>query len=154
MGGQKIVYGKRVCKECGAREEEGAAFYAGMGTRCAECFKKRVKRNYRNSIEERHEYEKRRNATPERQAQLQAGSVRYRERNPEKRKARNAANNALRDGKLKRRGCEVCGKRAQMRHEDYSKPLEVRWFCRKHHDETHASKRDPPPRPPEDLFED
>ena len=42
MGGQKIVYGKRVCKECGAREEEGAAFYAGMGTRCAECFKKRV----------------------------------------------------------------------------------------------------------------
>lgn len=41
----------------------------------------------------------------------------------------------LRRGKLKRQPCEVCGTRKQieMHHDDYSKPLAVRWFCRTHH---------------------
>jgi hypothetical protein len=44
----------------------------------------------------------------------------------------------LRRGKIERKPCEVCGdEKAQMHHEDYSKPLDVRWFCRKHHLELH-----------------
>lgn len=66
--------------------------------------------------------------------------------NPEKRKASWAVNNAIRDGNLVRQPCEVCGvsgKRDSGRslvhahHDDYSKPLEVRWLCDTHHNEHH-----------------
>lgn len=53
--------------------------------------------------------------------------------NKAKTAARHAVNNAIRDGRLKRGRCEVCGKRAEAHHVDYSKPLEVRWLCRRHH---------------------
>lgn len=46
----------------------------------------------------------------------------------------------LRRGKLERKPCEVCGEKAQMHHNDYSKPLEVTWLCRKHHLELHAKE--------------
>lgn len=54
--------------------------------------------------------------------------------------ARAYANVYLNRGKIERKPCEVCGGRAQMHHEDYSKPLEVRWLCRHHHMQEH--KRD------------
>jgi len=49
----------------------------------------------------------------------------WRERNPEKMKAHNAVNNAIRDGKLQPMPCVVCGEKAHGHHEDYSKPLDV-----------------------------
>jgi ERCC4-type nuclease len=58
-----------------------------------------------------------------------------RARNPEKKKARSAVSNAFRDGRLERKGCEICGTTAQAHHEDYSRALDVRWFCFKHHRE-------------------
>jgi len=58
-------------------------------------------------------------------------------RNPEKRHAEITLNNAVRDGKVQRQPCEVCGNKAQAHHDDYSKPLDVRWFCHKHHAELH-----------------
>jgi hypothetical protein len=59
---------------------------------------------------------------------------------PDKAHARDAVGNAVRRGKLIRQPCEVCGSpNADAHHEDYSKPLEVRWFCRAHHLELHVS---------------
>jgi hypothetical protein len=47
---------------------------------------------------------------------------------------------AIKTKTLVRQPCEVCGApRAQAHHEDYSKPLEVRWFCQKHHAELHKT---------------
>jgi hypothetical protein len=47
---------------------------------------------------------------------------------------------AIRNGKLKRQPCEVCGttERIEAHHDDYSKPLEVRWLCTTHHAEHHS----------------
>jgi hypothetical protein len=40
----------------------------------------------------------------------------------------------LQRGVLKREACEVCSsEKTEMHHDDYNKPKEVRWFCRKHH---------------------
>lgn len=45
---------------------------------------------------------------------------------------------AVRQGLIYRGACEVCGANdAQGHHEDYSKPLEVRWLCPTHHREEH-----------------
>jgi len=63
-------------------------------------------------------------------------------RNQHKRRAHNVVSNALRDGRLHRHPCCICGNKAQAHHEDYSKPLEVIWFCPKHHGQHHASQRD------------
>ncbi len=40
----------------------------------------------------------------------------------------------VRRGKVLRKPCEVCGElRAEPHHEDYRKPLVVRWLCVRHH---------------------
>lgn len=59
--------------------------------------------------------------------------------NVEKRKAHSAVNYAVRSGRIKKLPCEVCGSkvRIQGHHDDYSKPLEVRWLCQVHHKELH-----------------
>jgi len=47
--------------------------------------------------------------------------------------------NALRDGKVVKRPCEVCGDpKSQGHHEDYSKPLDVVWLCTVHHGARHS----------------
>lgn len=44
---------------------------------------------------------------------------------------------AIRDGHLTPAPCELCGQEAVAHHDDYSKPLEVRWLCRAHHSQWH-----------------
>ena len=47
----------------------------------------------------------------------------------------------VRKGILIKSSCEVCGeKKVEGHHDDYNKPLEVRWLCRKHHDEHHRNE--------------
>lgn len=49
-------------------------------------------------------------------------------------RARRAVHVALTTGALTRLPCEVCGSATvDAHHEDYSKPLDVRWLCRSHH---------------------
>lgn len=61
-----------------------------------------------------------------------------------RRSAGRAISNAIRDGKLTRQPCEVrkCKEPfAEAHHDDYSKPLDVRWLCKKHHTEHHVKLR-------------
>lgn len=63
----------------------------------------------------------------------------YRKRNPIKYKAHNLVNSAIRGGRLFKSPCEICGSEEKIHahHDDYSKPLNVRWLCNTHHDEWH-----------------
>ncbi len=64
-------------------------------------------------------------------------------RHPQKAIAHNAVNNAIRDGNMVKKPCERCGSTdSEAHHEDYSKPLDVMWFCPKHHAERHVELRD------------
>lgn len=59
-----------------------------------------------------------------------------------KQRARTALSQAVKAGKVKRGLCEKCGDpRSHGHHDDYTKPLEVRWLCKKHHDEEHRKKK-------------
>ena len=58
----------------------------------------------------------------------------YRERNPEKVRARKIVFSNLRGGHVKRLPCKECGnEKSEAAHSDYSKPLKVTWLCKEHH---------------------
>ena len=72
-----------------------------------------------------------------------ASLKRWNEKHSEKRLAHNAVSNAIRDGRLLKKPCERCGNPdSEGHHDDYSKPLDVKWLCPKHHAERHVQLRD------------
>ena len=98
------------------------------------------------SPENREKQKERSNAwkksNPERHAEL---AREYRLRNPQKTKAQNQLNYALRMGKVIKSPCEVCGtsERVHAHHHDYSKPYDVKWLCYLCHKAAHpVSKED------------
>jgi hypothetical protein len=53
---------------------------------------------------------------------------------PDKVRAHQILNRAIRSRKIKRSPCEMCGaKKVHAHHDDYSKPLVVRFLCPAHH---------------------
>lgn len=63
-------------------------------------------------------------------------------RNPIKRKAHKTVENALLSGRLSRKPCETCGRqKVQAHHDDYNKPLDVRWLCSSCHHQHHHQIR-------------
>ena len=70
--------------------------------------------------------------------------LRYRAKNPEKRKANSIIRTAIVYGKIHRPShCTICNKQCvpEGHHPDYSKPLEVIWVCKKCHTHYHWSLR-------------
>ena len=51
--------------------------------------------------------------------------------------ARNVVDNALRRGWIRPKPCEICGGEAEAHHADYAYALEIRWFCKPHHEILH-----------------
>ena len=114
--------------------------------KCKEC----AKRDSRAQGTDK-EYDRKRNVLPHRVAAREAyakteagkrarirGTRAYRLKYPAKTKARNMVGNAVRDGKLFREPCGDCGaEKAHAHHDDYAKPLNVRWLCPAHHREWH-----------------
>ena len=67
---------------------------------------------------------------------------RHRKKFPDKARARVTAQRAVSKGTLVRQPCEVCGATdSEKHHDDYNKPLDVRWLCPKHHAEHHVLLR-------------
>jgi hypothetical protein len=57
-------------------------------------------------------------------------------------KARDIALEAFKTGKLKQENCYICDAvRTEMHHEDYSKPLDVMWLCKRCHTAVHTMYR-------------
>ena len=131
----------KICSCCGLSKPVAAfqvrkASKDGRTASCGHCLSKRDKAR----------------DTPERAAQRKSyqhgvGKVyankakrNYIKRNPIKRSATIAVGNAIRDGKLIKKCCEVCGNvESFAHHDDYNKPLLVRWLCDFHHKEWHKS---------------
>ena len=57
--------------------------------------------------------------------------------------ARATMNNAVRNGRLTRKPCEVCGVAPAQGHHPrgYDNPLDVVWLCQRHHNEAHGRGR-------------
>ena len=64
-------------------------------------------------------------------------------KHPDRQPANNRLNKAVQKGFLIRSSCDICGttERIEAHHDDYSKPLDIRWLCERHHKEHHARMR-------------
>lgn len=73
---------------------------------------------------------------------LRRAGVAWYARNKHKKKAQTKVSRAIQTGKLHKHPCEVCGEPdSQAHHDDYSKPLDVKWLCVKHHNDLHVELR-------------
>lgn len=132
------------CFKCG-EEKQFDEFYKhptmadGYLGKCKECTKKDVKERYYNEIDKIRDYEKKRFKNPKRKMSVAKYQRKRRKNYPLKKIANVAIRNAVRDNKLKKQPCEVCGStKSQAHHDDYSKPLDVRWLCFLHHRKIHG----------------
>jgi len=144
----KWEYMKKQCFKC-KRTKELKYFYThkqmadGHLNKCKSCAKKDVQKRYDdpNNRKKITDYEKKRNKRPERKLNRLKYNRKRRLNNPGKIKARNAVNNAIRDGRLIKEPCEVCGNiKSEGHHPDHRSPLKVIWLCLKHHREHHGQK--------------
>lgn len=139
------------CKSC-LEEKDGADFYASNKSKCKECVKAEVRANRIANIEHYRSFDRMRASQPHRvKARLayqetdafrvshKNATKKYIEEQPKRRSAQVAVGNALRDGKLRRLPCLVCGKKAEAHHPDYDRPLDVMWLCPEHHKQAHAA---------------
>lgn len=116
----------------------------GHLNKCKECTKLYVKGHYRAHKDHYREYERARDKRAERKAAKLKYSRARKQRFPHKAKANSMVGNAIRDGRLIRQPCEVCGEqRTEAHHDDYNKPLDVRWLCFVHHREHHGQEAAP-----------
>lgn len=106
----------------------------GRLNKCKECAKSDSKKNRDKNIDYYREYDRGRGCRTSFEY-----TKKYRESYPNKYKAHNMVNNAIRDKKLHAEPCEVCGTkdRVHAHHDDYLKPLNVRWLCAVHHFQWH-----------------
>ena len=147
---------ERACRSCGETKPLMDFYRQSNGSihrDCKECWKAYVRANRLARVDQYREYERSRATAPHRvearKAYAQTPEGReagrrakrsFRERNPLKRKAHVLVGNAIRDGRLMRQPCEACGdERAQAHHDDYGKPMDVRWLCVTHHAEWHKN---------------
>ena len=133
------------CFKCGA-EKALHEFYKhkmmadGHLNKCKECTKIDVRKHRRENDSVR-EYDRERSKLPERKSKTAEVTKKWRENNPDGYRAHYLLGNAVRDGRIKREPCEVCGDaRTHGHHEDYSRPLDVKWLCALHHHRHHANK--------------
>ncbi len=138
------------CKHCGRTKAE-TEFYESIQTYCKEHWRERVRQNRMENVEYYREFDRMRANRPDRvaareeYAKSERGRARHNatakswsNRNPQKRAAHVIVGNAIRDGRLVRQPCEVCGnEKSEAHHDDYSKPLDVKWLCTRHHVERH-----------------
>jgi hypothetical protein len=128
-----------LCRACNNEKTTGD-FYPGVASRCKECHKAAMKfRRLTNPAVQK--YDRERAKTPKRRANSRRISIAWRQEHPDAYKAQTAVNNALRDGRLTKQPCAICGteKHVHGHHSDYSKPLAVKWLCAKCHHRIHAT---------------
>lgn len=141
-----------ICQTCAADKPEDDFYRQNAGSgrhlHCKECVKARARKYRADNLEYVREYDRNRGQLQHRREANRIRSKSYSHlprkewiaRNREKRNAHIALNNALRAGKItKPERCEKCNGTYGIHghHDDYSKPLQVKWLCRFCHGERH-----------------
>jgi hypothetical protein len=123
---------RKRCERCGG-------WRRGKNGSCADChaaYCREYRRSHRGAINASNRAYRKENPAATRE-----GLRKWREKNQHKHRAHWTVSAAIASGKLKRLACEVCGsENSHAHHEDYAKPLEVRWLCPLHHSKVHQGR--------------
>lgn len=126
------------CSECGEVKPLDE-FYKhpqmkdGRLKQCKSCKSNAVSRNRADRVDYYRKYDSER-----KNRKTTESGKRYRDKYPIKCKAKALVCRAIRAGNLFKEPCEKCGSEiVDAHHDDYAKPLNVRWLCRVHHCKWH-----------------
>lgn len=136
---------KKVCSCCSKTLpldafQVRAASSDGLTAACKSCLRIRDSEKYKKFRDKRISQQKAYAESDAGKLSHNASCVKWKEKFPNKRKAHNLVNNYIRDQKLLSEPCQTCGstERVHAHHDDYSRPLNVRWLCAAHHRQWHA----------------
>lgn len=129
------------CPRCG-ESKPSSGFHKdkhranGITAYCAQCRNERFRQEVpKNRAYHTERVRRERAANPRGQ---RAAARRQAELKPKAVYAIGVIRNEIKRGRLQRQPCEVCGnKYSHGHHDDYDKPLSVRWLCPVHHAEWH-----------------
>ncbi len=128
----------KTCFKCGA-EKPLTEFYRhkqmtdGHLNKCKDCARADVAAHRLENIEEIRAYDRRRGSR-----QPDGYLPSYRRTYPKIAKAHRMVAYHVRVGNIARKPCEVCHTdRAVAHHDDYDRPLDVRWMCKAHYKQWH-----------------
>lgn len=121
----------------------------GHISKCKECTKADVTENRNRNLDYYQNYDRKRYDSGGKRGESSKEAIsRARERwvssHQLERKVHYTVGNAIRDGRLIRpSSCSECGTKGRVdaHHEDYSKPFDVTWLCRKCHAQTWTKER-------------
>lgn len=145
----------KTCKKC-LQEKSLDEFYPhprmhdGHLNKCKDCARADVTENRARNVEyyrnyDRLRYDEGRHFPNSPANDNRDRAKRWYTKNPEKKRAHAILARAIKAGKIRKpRICEDCGrfrKRIEGHHEDYSKPLSVRWLCKRCHSKTWTKPR-------------
>lgn len=129
---QRLSCGKCGKTKSGAEFPKDATRASGRASACGECYRKKKREEHKRhpGCNSYHALKHRLN-----NPQMYRDNARLnRQRHPKAAYARDVIRNEVKRGRLQRGPCETCGKkRAHGHHDDYDRPLEVRWLCPTHH---------------------
>ncbi len=144
------------CRVCNSEKQE-SEFYVSNLKKCKECIKESVKKNRNQNKDYYLAFDRKRANNPERvlarkiYTQTEVGKLAkkramgaYRKRYPMKYASHIIVSNAVRDGRLiPQTFCSCCKstEKIEGHHDDYTKPLEVRWLCEKCHKQWHRENK-------------
>ena len=113
----------------------------GHLNKCKECAKNDVALHRAANLEKVREYDRVRAKDKDRRKAAAISVRRWRAEDRRRSAAHRAVARAVRAGTLSARPCETCGNdKSVAHHDDYDKPLDVRWLCPPCHRQHHAAQ--------------
>ena len=113
----------------------------GYLNKCKQCCRRDATEHRNQNIEKVRAYDRERAKTASRIAHSIAVTRAWRAQDKRRSVAHSAVARAIRSGLLARLPCESCGNpQSVAHHDDYDKPLDVRWLCQACHRQHHVKE--------------
>ncbi len=140
-----IILTEKRCSKCGKHGKQKSldCFYSDkygrLWAKCKDCHKTQMQEWQKNNKEAKSRHYRKWYELHKEDAFLM--HIEWRRKNPEKVSAYRKLFKAIKQGKVIKIPCEVCGeKQSEGHHNDYEQPLAVTWLCPQHHKDVHERR--------------